>query len=150
MVNLFGRLTTRVCRTARLTLAAGGLHVVVLVGEWRYVWIAVTQHGHRGNAAGEDTDRVEGALEGELVVGNLVGIASAAAGLHADQIPATATLGVRLRDSEVVLSLVAAQFLWFICLIAGGHLRDDSHETGAEEESGQQASPPGKSGTIEV
>lgn len=140
MVDLFGRLATRVRRTAGLTFAAGGLHVVVLVGQWLNVCIAIAKDGHRGNPAREDADWVEGALEGKLVVGDFVRVAPPPARLDTDQVPATAPLLVRLRHSEVVLALVAAQFLRILFFVAAHGNREDR----TDDEQEQQHSP-GKS-----
>lgn len=142
MVNLLGRLAARVGRTAGLALAAGRLQVVVLVGQRLHVGVAVAQRGHRRDAAREHADRVEGALEGKLVVGDLVRIAPAPARLDADQVPAAAPPLVRLRHSEVVLALVAAQLLRVLGVVARSH---HQHECTQNEQQGQQAYSPGKS-----
>lgn len=140
MVDLFGRLTTRVRRTAGLAFAAGRLHVVVLIGQWLHVCIAIAEDGHRGNTAGEDADRVKGSLEGKLVVGYFVGVTPSPAGLYADQVPATASLLVRLRHSEVVLALVTAQLLRILFFVAARGNRDERID-----DDQQQQHSPGKS-----
>lgn len=109
MVNLFGRLTTGIRRAARLAFTTGGLHVMVLIGHRLHVPVAVPERGHRGNTPREHTHRMEGSLEGEFVIGNLIRVAPPPARLHADHIPAAAAVLVRLRHFKVVLSLVATQ-----------------------------------------
>lgn len=132
VVDLFGRLTARVCRAARLAFAAGRLQVVVLIRQGLHIRFTIAQRGHRGNSSGEDAHGVERAFEWELVVRNLVRVATPTTRLDADQVPAGSPVLVRLRHLEVVLSLVAPEHflrLVRVCHFASGY----SQHLGAEE-----------------
>lgn len=143
-MDLLGRLAAGVCGGAGLALAGNRLHVVILVGFRRHVRVAVSQRRHRGNPSGEGAHRMMGPLEGELPIRYFVRIAASPAGAHADQVPATAALLVRLRYPIRVFASVAAQLLRVVRVISGGRGSNYGHADHKQEER-RGSRTPGKS-----
>lgn len=92
-----------------MTVTTGRLQVFVPPSSVVGLRVAVAQKGHGWAASGMHTDRVVGALKGELPVGDLTGVTASPAYCHADKIPALAVLAVGLSDAVGVHTSMAAQ-----------------------------------------
>lgn len=142
-MDLLRGLTARVRWGTGLALAGNRLHVVILVRFGLHVRVAIPQRCHRGNSAGEGAHGMMGPLKGELPVGYLVRVTASPTRTHTDQVPAAASLRVRLRHPIRVLASVAAQLLRILRVFVGPDAGNYNHAQNQQKE--RRGETPGKS-----